>query len=232
MTLDRYLSKVSLAYKKGIATEIYDDKIPKLTEKIINLIANNTGLTFILAKDPEGNVCMANNKEVRAEFRQTFSPIDILDYMYFVIHSSNFRTVGKKFLKANFPYPKNAENFWELAEIGLKIKQIHSLKTINADDLKSDFNITGNFTIRNPHFENHNLEKENSGRIYINETQCFENIPEIVWTYTIKKKQPAQKWLAERKEQKLNFEDIVLYKKIIVALSETDKVLKNSIINF
>lgn len=128
MTLDQYLSSISSAYKLGIATELYDTRIPNLTQEIINKTANKTGLHFILAKAPEGNVCMANNKEVRPEFRQTFAPIDILDYVYAVLHSSDFRTADKKTLKMNFPYPKSAEIFWKLVELGSQIKKIHSLE--------------------------------------------------------------------------------------------------------
>lgn len=128
MTLDQYLSSISSAYKLGIAAELYDTRIPNLTEETINQIAHKTGLIFILEKDAEGNVCMANNKEVRPEFRQDFSPIDILDYAYAILYSSEFRSADKKKLKTNFPYPKNSVLFWELAELGSKIKKIHSLE--------------------------------------------------------------------------------------------------------
>lgn len=135
MTLDQYLSNITLAYKLNIPSELFDGEIPNLTEETINQIAHKTGLHFILEKDPEGNVCMANNKEVRAEFRQTFSPIDILDYAYAVLHSSNFRSMKKDASKTNFPYPKNAEIFWKMAELGSQIKKIHSLENQNADNL-------------------------------------------------------------------------------------------------
>jgi hypothetical protein len=38
--------------------------------------------------------------------------------------------------------------------------------------------------------------------------------------------QPAQKWLKDRKDRQLSFEDILHYQKIIVALSETDRLMK------
>jgi hypothetical protein len=38
--------------------------------------------------------------------------------------------------------------------------------------------------------------------------------------------QPAQKWLKDRKDRKLEFDDILHYQKIIVALSETDRLMK------
>jgi len=128
MTLEHYLSSISSGYKLGIAAELYDTRIPNLTEETINQIAHKTGLHFILEKDPEGNVCMANNKEVRAEFRQTFSPIDILDYIYALLHSSKYSSTKKESVQTNFPLPKNTESFWELAKLGSQIKKIHSLE--------------------------------------------------------------------------------------------------------
>lgn len=134
MTLDQYLSSISTAYKDGIATELYEGEIPNLTEEIINQIAHKTGLHFILTKDSEGNVCMANNKEVRPEFRHTFAPIDILDYAYAILNSSNFRSTDKNSLKTNFSYPKDTKTFWELAELGSQIKKNHSLENLKAED--------------------------------------------------------------------------------------------------
>jgi hypothetical protein len=67
---------------------------------------------------------------------------------------------------------------------------------------------------------------EKLGRVYINETQCFENVPQIAWEFYIGGYQPAQKWLKDRKDRKLEFEDILHYQKIIVALSETDRLMK------
>ncbi|MFV8357756.1 type ISP restriction/modification enzyme [Flavobacterium sp. XS1P32] len=59
-----------------------------------------------------------------------------------------------------------------------------------------------------------------------NETQYFDNVPEVAWNFYIKGYQPAQKWLKDRKELKLEFDDIAHYKKIIVALTETDRLMK------
>lgn len=66
----------------------------------------------------------------------------------------------------------------------------------------------------------------NCGRVWINEVQYFDNVPEVAWNFYIGGYQPAQKWLKDRKERKLEFDDIVHYQKIIVALSETDRLMK------
>jgi hypothetical protein len=64
------------------------------------------------------------------------------------------------------------------------------------------------------------------GKVYINESQYFDNVPKVAWEFYIGGYQPAQKWLKDRKNRKLEFEDILHYQKIIVALSETDRLMK------
>ena len=48
----------------------------------------------------------------------------------------------------------------------------------------------------------------------------------MAWEFYIGGYQPAQKWLKDRKDRKLEFDDILHYQKIIVALSETDRLMK------
>ncbi len=56
--------------------------------------------------------------------------------------------------------------------------------------------------------------------------QHFDNIPLIAWEFCIGGYQPAQKWLKDRRVKTLEVEDILHYQKIIVALSETDRSMK------
>lgn len=63
------------------------------------------------------------------------------------------------------------------------------------------------------------------GNVYINETQYFANVPEVAWNFYIGGYKPAQKWLKDRKDRELSTEYIFHYQKIIVALSETDRIM-------
>ena len=65
-----------------------------------------------------------------------------------------------------------------------------------------------------------------TGKVFINSEQYFGNVPEIAWNFYIGGYQPAQKWLKDRKERTLASADIEHYQKIIVALIETDKIMK------
>jgi hypothetical protein len=65
-----------------------------------------------------------------------------------------------------------------------------------------------------------------NGKVYINETQYFDKVPQIAWEFYIGGYQPAQKWLKDRKDRVLTFEDILHYQKFIIALTETDRLMK------
>ena len=65
----------------------------------------------------------------------------------------------------------------------------------------------------------------NAGRVYINVTQYFANVPRTAWEFYIGGYQPAQKWLKDRKGRTLSFDDISHYGKIISVLTETARLM-------
>ena len=177
-----------------------------LNSEIIQKIVENLGLNF------------SNEKETS---KGSFAPIDILDYIYAVLHSPKYRKKYKEFLKIDFPrvpYPENAETFWKLVKLGGELRQIHLLESPVVNNLITTYPVNGNNKVTKVKFE--------VGKVWINETQCFEKVPQIAWEFYIGGYQPAQKWLKDRKGQELNFEDILHYQKIIVALTETDRAMK------
>lgn len=96
-----------------------------LSSEVISNIARSLGLSFITEQEEEGNVCMANNEEVRDDFRLTFTPIDIVDYVYAVLNSPGFiakcgHSVELETLR--IPYP-TSENFWELVREGREFRR-------------------------------------------------------------------------------------------------------------
>lgn len=213
-------------------------RAPNLNIKIVNEIAEKLGLAFVPEKEPEGKVCYVNNPEVRDDYKTNFAPIDILDYIYAVLHSPTYREKYKEFLKIDFPrvpYPKNAEIFWQLVGLGQQIRKIHLLEEGAIEQSKAalpniaDYPEAGTNTITTKigkaDWEITDDENQ-TGRIWINDSQYFGNIPQVAWEYYIGGYQPAQKWLKDRKGRTLTFEDILHYQKIIVALAETDRLMK------
>jgi hypothetical protein len=64
------------------------------------------------------------------------------------------------------------------------------------------------------------------GKVFINDTQYFGGVPENVWEFHIGGYQVCDKWLKDRKGRTLNSDDIAHYQKIVVALKETMRLMK------
>ncbi|WP_177197122.1 type ISP restriction/modification enzyme [Dyadobacter koreensis] len=197
------------------------ERTPNLNPEIVAKIAEGVGSQFVSEKEAEVNVCFANDPDLRPEFPQTFAPIDLLDYIYAVLHSVAYREKYKEFLKIDFPrvpYPKEAEKFWQLVKLGGEIRQIHLLESPVVEQFITQYQIDGDNVVVKPEYKD--------GNVYINEIQYFANVPLTAWEFYIGGYQPAQKWLKDRKGRILEFDDILHYQKIIVALTETARLME------
>jgi predicted helicase len=198
------------------------ERTPNLNQEIVAEISEKLGLTY-------------TNEKV--DTKNTFAPINILDYIYAVLHSPSYREKYKEFLKIDFPrvpYPKDKKTFWSLVKLGKEVREIHLLESNKVEDYITSYEMAENAE------NDHNVittkigkkdwviidTEKQLGRIWINESKYFDNIPQTAWEFYIGGYQPAQKWLKDRKERELKFEDILHYQKIIVALTETDRIMK------
>jgi predicted helicase len=209
-----------------------ETRTPNLNLEIVDQIAKGLGLTFTSEKRKEGEVCFAESGEVMPEYRQTFAPIDLLDYIYAMLHSPTYRETYKEFLKIDFPrvpYPTDAEAFWKLVALGSELRQLHLMESPVLNQFITQYSVGGENEVEKIRYENlpgfENLEGLATGRVYINSDQYFDSVPEVAWNFYIGGYQPAQKWLKDRKGRILDFEDIMHYQRIIKALTETDRVM-------
>lgn len=207
------------------------ERVPNVNMAIVTEIATKLGLEFVADHEML--------KQVQHD--KYFTPLDILDYMYAVLHSPTYREKYKEFLKIDFPrvpYPKNKETFWQLVQLGGEIRQIHLLESPVVENYITQYPIDGDNKVTKPRFVIANDSEAISnkqtasflavtGSVYINDTQYFDNVPQVAWEFYIGGYQPAQKWLKDRKERTLEFDDILHYQKMIVALSETDRLMKS-----
>jgi len=67
--------------------------------------------------------------------------------------------------------------------------------------------------------------KFDDGKVRINKTQYFGDVPQTTWDFYIGGYQPAQKYLKDRKDRALTADEIRHYQQIIVALVETAKLM-------
>ena len=181
-------------------------RIPNLNMAIVDEIATCLGLCFNHEKTDTAN---------------TFAPIDILDYIYAVLHSPDYRKTFKEFLKIDFPrvpYPNDLNKFWELVAKGGELRQLHLLEVGAINQLITSYPENGNNLVDKPSYDD--------GRVYINDAQYFDGVPKLAWEFYIGGYQPAQKWLKDRKGVSLGYEDILYYQKIIKVMIETDRLMQ------
>nr|MBC8234869.1 hypothetical protein [bacterium] len=62
-------------------------------------------------------------------------------------------------------------------------------------------------------------------QVYINKTQYFDKVPPEVWDFRVGGYQVCDKWLKDRKGRILTVDDIKHYQRIVVALSETIRLM-------
>ena len=192
--------------------EQQNEKVPNLNTEIISQISKIIGLHFCPEKP---------DYDVQTEEINQYYPEDILDYVYAVLHSPKYRETYKEFLKIDFPripFPNDQKSFWELVDLGKQIRELHLLESEKVTDFISSYPEDGSNVVNKPSYKN--------GSVYINDNQYFANVPEIAWNFYIGGYQPAQKWLKDRKDMELSYDDIVHYNKMIVALTETDRLMR------
>ncbi len=181
-------------------------RVPNLNPEIIKEISTKLGLKFV----PENESGEKN-----------FSPINLLDYIYAVLHSPKYREKYQEFLKIDFPrvpYPQDQNSFWRLVKLGSELRKIHLLEGEIFEKLITKYPADGDNKVEKISYE--------SNKVKINQSQYFEGVAPNIWEFFIGGYQPAQKWLKDRKGKILGFEEILHYQKIIVALSETDRLMK------
>lgn len=214
-TIQSYHMPLYTYLEDNMLTDV--SRVPNLDKNIINDIENLIDMKFLNESSNEEN---------------TFSPIDILDYVYATLYSNVYREKYKQLLKMDFPripYPKNKKTFITLVHLGSKIRKLHNGFTKQDNLLSIKYPISGDNTIDrkivSKDYEVYDYNKK-IGRVWINDTQYFEGIPLKVWDFTVGGYQPAQKWLKDRVSLKLNYKDIILYQCIINSLYETNLVMK------
>jgi hypothetical protein len=249
MLLKDLIVQLTIRFKTGTLIEygcsVYLEKLIRNLIPVIEGSGNEnvirfqkiTGLTFIPEKEPEGTVCYLNNPEVRADYKFTFTQVDLLDYIYAVLHSVSIRGQYKEFVTREFPwvpYPKDSQTFWKLVELGGELRRTHLLESSKIMQHIPYFPVSGTNHIEKFGFKIYDNEEVVSkehcsdylGAVYINEDQFFADVTISAWELIIGGTQPAQTWLKERKGKILSNEEISYYQKILVALSETCRLIE------
>jgi predicted helicase len=187
-----------------------ESRRPNLDGDIVSEISKRIGLQYIEEDDSNAT-------------KKSFTPIDLLDYIYAVLHSPTYREKYKEFLKIDFPripYPENAAQFRALSKLGGKLRRLHLLDGVEPQEGTADYPVPGNDEVEKIQYD------EADRKVFINKKQFFDNVPREAWEFYIGGYQPAQKWLKDRKGRVLSYDDTLHYRRIITVLLKTIEIME------
>ena len=151
-------------------------------------------------------------------------PNEAMSYIYALLHSEKYRKTYQALLRTDLPRLPvcNSMRLRErLADLGKDLISLHLMESPR---------LTAPFT------EWHGTTPSNEVNdvTYSDETvwidkglkQGFRSVPENVWSFHIGGYQVCEKWLKDHRGRVLSAEDIIHYQKIVVALNETIRLMK------
>ena len=166
--------------------------------------------------------------EMPAGQRGSYGPEDVFHYAYAVFHSPTYRARYAEFLKIDFPrLPLTGDRalFFTLAEKGRQLVALHLLKTPLVEEFITAYPAAGDNRVEKVVFVP-DAKRPGFGRVQINVKQYFGGVPEAVWNFKIGGYQVCDKWLKDRKGRALSAQDVNHYQRVVVALHETIRVMK------
>ena len=195
-------------YKDNMGEE---ERMVNFDKKLYDEIAK--GMNYLPCYDDDIRI------DPTSDCKGVLYPQDLLDYIYAVLHSPSYRERYKEFLKIDFPripYPKDWEKFRDLAELGEELRHLHLMEY-----LPSKLSVT----FPKPGSAQVDCYRWEQNKVYINDEQYFDGVPESAWNFYIGGYQPAQKWLKDRKGRILGVDDVKHYQQIIYILQETERIM-------
>jgi len=221
---------VDRSWAEGVSkalTITYEDGIPRGQQ-------GNLGKDFIQPKAEQISL-LDTPWDGRGDLAKAFGPRDLFDYIYAVLHAPTYRSRYAEFLKSDFPRiptPGTRTLFATLVPLGRELVALHLLKPNEAPVLKNPQDIrfagTGEARVGKGYPEYSN------GKVMINDTRWFEDVPKATWEFHVGGYQPCEKWLKDRaakggKKQSdgrvLTDEDILHYRRMVTALTETRRLM-------
>lgn len=193
----------------GYLFDYEDGRRPNLSALFVADMSADLKLTFV--PDGQGNL------------RDNFGPEDVFDYVYAVFHSPTYRSRYTEFLRIDFPrlpHITNLKLFRALTAKGAELVALHLMESPKLDVFLTEWPVKGDNIVEGARYT------DKDKRVWINQTQYFGGVPKEVWEFHVGGYQVCQKWLKDRKGRELTYDDTQHYQKIVVALSETTRLMQ------
>ena len=157
----------------------------------------------------------------------------ILNYAYGVFHSPAYRSRYAEFLKIDFPripLPRHLNLFYDIARLGGEIVSLHLMESPCLDKLVTTYLGSKDAKVERVGWSADTVwldaARTKKEQLTNPGTIGFLGVPAEVWNFQIGGYQVCEKWLKDRKGRQLSADDIAHYQKIVVAISETIRLMK------
>jgi predicted helicase len=164
---------------------------------------------------------------------QGIFPEDIFHFAYAVFYSASYRTRYAEFLKIDFPrlpLTSNLKLFYELAQLGAELVALHLMESPTLSRFITTYTGPKSPEVGRVGWSDDTVWLDapamKRGQPAKPGTIGFRGVPEDVWNFHIGGYQVCEKWLKDRKGRTLSQDDIVHYQKIVLALNETLRLMK------
>jgi predicted helicase len=161
------------------------------------------------------------------------APEEIFHYAYAVFYSPGYRSRYAEFLKIDFPrlpLPGSLDLLRDLARLGGELVALHLMESPKLAHFVTTYTGQKNPEVGRVGWSNDTVWLDASttkkGHPAVLGTIGFRGVPEAVWNFYIGGYQVCEKWLKDRKGRALSEDDIAHYQKIIIALSETIRMMR------
>jgi hypothetical protein len=166
------------------------------------------------------------------DLSSSIGPEDIFHYFYAILNSPAYRDRYAEFLKIDFPrlpLTGNLQLFRELARLGGELTSLHVLESPKLHQPFTDFIGVPNSEVSRIAWVDHTVFIDaptcKRGATQAHGKVGFAGVSEAVWNFHIGGYQVCEKWLKDRKGRRLTPDDILHYQRIVVALSETIRLM-------
>jgi len=197
-------------------------RTPNLNPGYVASIEQATGLAFL--------------SDGRGDLTESFGPEDVLAFIYAVLHCPGYRSRFEPMLKLDFPRvppPASVGVFVSLVRLGSDLTALHLLDSPLLDGARSSYVGLGTSEVGRVGWsagtvwiDANKTDARKGHRATEPGTMGFQGVPEEVWDFPIGGYQVCHKWLKDRKGRTLSADDIAQYQKIVMALTETIRLMK------
>ncbi len=215
----------------GTIFPLYLYDVPDANQLAMNLGARRPNLSPAFITDAEARLGLKFVSDGAGDLKTTFGPEDIFHYAYAVFHCPTYRQRYAEFLKIDFPHlplTRDVKLFRALAALGAQLIALHLMESPALDKLVTRFPVAGSNAVEKVSYaEEYDASgKTHKGCVFVNKTQFFEGVAPEVWNFHVGGYQVLDKWLKDRKGRALSYDDLTHYQKIVVALKETMRLMK------